>query len=268
MGKLVSSAMVRVGARLRAHREAAGLTQIQLCELLHLSDSWLSQVETGQKRPEGRKLMEIVQALHLSPEALAEIMDLLMRETPEGKPAFDKLIEAEQRATVIRDYELALIPGLLQTPEYARALIGASPRFANLEERIAARMARQEILRRDDPPRLWVLLDEMALRRTMGGDDVHRAQLDVLIQASQRPETTILVIPFATAARAGLAGNFRIMSFSDAGDIAYSEDPVSGRFVEHADTVRRYLLEYDTVRDAALPIGASQEFIRQVREEL
>lgn len=268
MGKSVSSAMVRVGARLRAHREEAGLTQIQLCEILHLSDSWLSQVETGQKRPEGRKLMEIAQALHLSAEALAEIMDLLMREAPEAKPAFDKLTEAEQRATVIRDYELALVPGLLQTEEYARALIGASRRSADVEDRVTARMARQEVLWRDNPPRLWVLLDEMVIRRTIGGSEVHHAQLDALIEAAQRSAVTILVIPFATGARAGLAGNFRIMSFSDARDVAYSEDPVWGRFVEQPDRVRQYVMEYDTIRDAALPVDASLEFIRQVREEL
>lgn len=112
-----------------------------------------------------------------------------------------------------------------------------------------------------------IVLDESALRRGVGGPEVHREQLDALIEAAQRPEVTVRVVPASTQVRSGLSSGFTILSFDAAPEIAYSEDPVIGRVTDDPERVGRYVSKFDAVRAYALPVEASLALIREVREE-
>jgi hypothetical protein len=164
-----------------------------------------------------------------------------------------------------------VVPGLLQTADYARALIAAGRPDAKpevIESLLAARLERQDILSRDDPPTLWLVVDETALLRPVGGRDVHIAQLDVLLEAAGRPGVTIQVVPLVTGAHAGLTCSFTILSFEDEPDIAYTEDLERGYFRERPELVRGWFGAYEALHMVTHTAAASLEVIRQIREKL
>jgi hypothetical protein len=162
------------------------------------------------------------------------------------------------------------VPALLQTPEYAKALIVAGRQSAKPEviERLLGDLReRQERVIRDEPT-LWLIIDESALRRPVGGCEVHMAQLDALIEAAQRPNVGLQVIPLATGAHAGLICSFTILSFDDDPEVAYTEDCERSYFRERPDQVRVWFDTFEALRAVTLPAAASLEVIRDIRDEL
>jgi hypothetical protein len=162
------------------------------------------------------------------------------------------------------------VPGLLQTPDYARAVLATVPNIApgDLDERVTARMARQAILDRDDPPLLWAVLDEAMLHRPIGDDPkVMREQLAHLDEMAGRRNVTIEVIPYGAGGHVGLLGAFMLADFPDAPSVAYLETAASGQIVEDAKTVAAVILRFDTLRSEALPRRASRESILKVANE-
>jgi transcriptional regulator with XRE-family HTH domain len=188
------------------------MTQEQLADLLNYSKAWMSNLETGQAHPHRKTIIEIEKVLKLTPRTLLDIYDLIKYEEQDPGLAFVRYEDAERRARVIRHYSALVVPELPQTPEYARALITAANPTAPpkvIEHSLDIRLTRQEILSGEFPPTLWLVVDESALRRPIGGPAVHHAQLDALIETAQQPHIGLQVIPQPTGAHAGLTGASR-----------------------------------------------------------
>jgi len=175
----------------------------------------------------------------------------------------------ERRAASLRSWEPLLVPGLLQTAGYARALFEAwriSDRDDELEELVCARMERQVILDRPAPPALWVVIDEGVLHRCVGGGKVMREQLDHLASASERSKVTVQVIPAEVGAHVGLLGGFAIASADGAPGTVYLESPDQGQTTELPSVVAKISETFDALRAEALPRGASRNLIMKVAE--
>jgi transcriptional regulator with XRE-family HTH domain len=264
----ISPTLRILGAAIRRHREAAGLTQERLADLLNYSKAWMSNLETGQVHPHRQIIIDIEKALKLPPKTLLDIFELIKYEEPDRKMAFVRYGDAERRARVIRQYSALVVPDLLQTPEYARTLISAARPTAPpkiVEDLLGDRLRRQEILASEAPPTLWLVLDECALLRPVGEPTTHQAQLDALIEAAQQPYIGLQVIPLSTGAHAGLMGSFTILSVGDDPDIVYTEDHEGGCFRERPDIVRVWFGTFDALRAVALPTAASLGLIQNVR---
>lgn len=265
-----SPTLIALGSELRRHRLTAdNMTQAHLARLIDYSEAMISNVETGQKIPRKEFVERCDKVLHTG-GALLVIYNLLKYET-DPVESFSRYADAERQATVIHKYEALSLPGLLQTPGYARAVIAAGRPTANAEiidDLTDARLERQKILNRDEPPVLWLILDETVLHRPIGGHKVHLAQLDRLIELTERPKITVQVIPLATGAHAGLTSSFTILSFKDAPDIAYSEDPAVGNLHERPEPVKVLSHTYEALRISTIPAVASLDMISKIREEI
>jgi hypothetical protein len=184
---------------------------------------------------------------------------------------FEDWVDAESRATVLRGWEPLLVPGLLQTPEYARALFRAwrtDDDQDKLEQLVTARMDRQRIFDRPRPPSFWAVLDEGVLRRRIGGAKVMHDQLVHLADMGERASIKIHVIPAEAGAHMGLLGALAIASFAgDAPGIVYFESPDEGQTTRDPTTVAKVTLTFETLRSEALPRGASRDLILKVAGE-
>lgn len=199
---------------------------------------------------------------------LARLWPLVSRESYPSW--FQPFVELEREATTLREFMPLAVPGLLQTEEYARAVIRSGrPDHSDeqVEELVAGRMERQTILDRADPPMLILLIDESVLTRTVGGPEVMGAQLDALLTAAKRPRVVLQVVPTSAGADAGLAGTFVIASFADGPDIVYFEAVATGQVVDRLEDVTASAVAYDVLRAEALPQAASLDLIRKARGE-
>ncbi|MFJ3437054.1 helix-turn-helix transcriptional regulator [Streptomyces cyaneofuscatus] len=255
------------GTRVRKLREAAGLTQTEVGARTHVVGSRITQIEraTGAK-----PTLELTRALDrelVADDLLIDLWPYVYREAyPDWSQAF---IAYSARAAVIREYSSHAVPGLLQTPEYARALLsmGHSLRDAeHLEERVAARLERQNRLTGPDRPHLWIILDEAVLRRPVGGSAVMRGQLEKLLRLAEEPGITIQALPFDQGAHGALAGSLSLLVMPDGTEIAYTEGAHHGQLTEEPEEVERFVLTYDHLRAMALPPLMSLELIRSVLE--
>jgi transcriptional regulator with XRE-family HTH domain len=230
------------GAMLRRYRVKAGMSLEQLGARVYLSDDMVGKIESGQRVP----TEQFAAACDALPElntggALGELREVLKDYLKQrAYPGwFARWPDKEATATILRWFELVVVPGLLQTEDYARALlanrIGGSADDA--EEIVAARMERQTILARDKPPELWVVIDEAVLHRRVGGACVMREQLDHLARAAQRPSVVLQVIPASVGAHDGLPGaGFIVADFAGAPCAAYQDTAVRGRSSRTATT--------------------------------
>lgn len=197
--------------------------------------------------------------------ALTRLWPLVSRS---GLPRwFQGYAQLEARATEIRTYQVQVVHGLLQTEDYARAVLQPA-RPGNLDRLTAARMERQELLTCARPPRLWMVLDEAALRRTIGSPDAMRGQLLRLLEYRESPAVVIQVLPNSAGTHAGLNGSMNLLSFDDSPTVAYAEGYGGGQTLTDSDEVRRCGMKYDLVRAAALSPDDSAELIAEVVEEL
>ena len=261
------SALALFSAELRRARAAGRLTQEQLADKVGYSPSLVAHVETGSRAPS-------LDFARRCDEALGS-GGLLARLQPLARSAaypawFRDWVEIEREATALRWFEPLLIPGLLQTEEYARAVLAAahpaSPE-AEVERLVSARMDRQAILDAAEPPLLWVILDEGVLTRPVGGPAVMRAQLDRLIEAARRPRIVLQVVPFGTGAHPGLDGRFAIASFGGAPDVVYLDNALAGQVVEGPAELARAAFLYDILKAEALSPGASIQLARKAIEQ-
>jgi hypothetical protein len=167
---------------------------------------------------------------------------------------------------MLRNYQFAVVPGLLQTEDYARALTRAGRPFdtdKQVEEMVTVRMQRQRLLERPDPPILFVLLDEAVLARPIGGHLVMREQLEHLLRATTRPRITVQVIPFEVGAYAGLAGPILVLSFKGAPNIAYMENAEDAQLLTDPSRVDSLSAQFDALHSSALPQAASVALIEK-----
>lgn len=260
------SALAMFSEELRRARARAGLTQDQLAEKVAYSPSLVAHVETGSRAPSADFARRADEALGTG--------GLLSRLQPfvrsEAYPAwFRDWVEIEREATSLRWFEPLLIPGLLQTEDYARAVLeAANPARGEgeIDRLVSARMDRQAILTQDEPPLLWVIIDEGVLARPVGGRRVMREQIDHLLVAARQPKIMLQVVPIGAGAHPGLAGHFVIASFDGSPDVAYLDNALAGQIAERAEHVSRVALLYDILKAEALAPRASIDLMRKAVE--
>jgi transcriptional regulator with XRE-family HTH domain len=257
------------GAELRRARAAAGLSQDQLGQRLGYSGAQVGKVETGERAPSEDFVQGCDRALPGAGGLFARIYQLARR-WDGGHPSwFAEWVEFERRATSLCWWEPLLIPGLLQTADYARAILAAGPRTSEdkLAELVTARLERQTIFERATPPAFWVALDEAVLHRLIGSRQIMHDQLQQLAEVSQNPNITVQIVPAGVGAHAGLLGGFAIASFDDAPSTVYMETPDQGQTTGLPSVVGKLSLTFDTLRADALPRGASRDLIGKLAEE-
>jgi hypothetical protein len=244
-----------LGAHLRRLREAEGVSRETAGWEIRASESKISRMELGRVSFKERDVADLLTLYGVTDEEEREAWLTLARQanTPgwwqrEGDilPSwFQAYLGLEAAAVLIRTYEVQFIPGLLQTPEYAKAVIllghGNAPP-AEVERRVAVRMKRQQVLAREDPPQLWVVVDEGALRRPIGGPEVMRAQLRALVDATKLPHVRLQVIPFNVGGHAAAGGSFSILRFpeQDLPDVIYIEQLTSALYLDKRDDIDLY----------------------------
>jgi transcriptional regulator with XRE-family HTH domain len=257
------------GAMLSYYRSHAGMTPEQLGARVFLSGSQIRKIEAGTRTPSE----DLAKACEGIPElgcngALTELYEILSEKLKRrAYPGwFADWPDKEAQARRLRSFELVVVPGLLQTEADARAIlctrVGATE--DELDEAVDARMARQQVLDRDQPPELWVILDQGVLTRPVGGPEVMRGQLAHLADAARRPHIVVQVIPLAAGGHQGLNGGaFVIAEFDDAATIAYQDTAVSGQIIEDASEADALAHTWDTLRLEALPRAASLSLIEE-----
>ena len=265
---------------LKAHRAQRGWTQADVAAKASYSESLIAQVETCRRAATEDLAKALDRAFETpgwsedSPESLGAPgtfgrLVTKLRNLP-FPPSFRSFAPYEKEATALYIFEHSLIPGIFQTPEYARAVLEAHPNITEEEvsERVALRLARQAILEREDPPApvLWVLLDQNVLLREIGGPKVMHDQLTHLARMARCPNITIQVIP-NVGAHPGLLGAFTVADRDGSFGIVNLEDIADGRVTEDAATVSLVTLRFHSLRSEALPKGASRTMIESVAEE-
>ncbi|WP_234389282.1 helix-turn-helix domain-containing protein [Streptomyces sp. CS149] len=255
------------GSRLRKLRVAAGLTQAEVGALAHVVSSRIAQLERATGAKPTLELTRTLDKELVADDLLIDLWPYVYREAfPDWSQAF---IAYSARAAVIREYASHVVPGLLQTPEYARALLSVGHTLRDsehLEERLAARLDRQVRLTGPDRPELWIILDEAVLRRPVGGAAVMRGQLEKLLRMAEEPNVTIQVLPFDQGAHGSLGGSLTVLVMPDGTEVAYTEGAHYGQLTEEPDEVERFVLTYDQLRAMALPPLMSLAMIRSVLE--
>ena len=251
------------GAELRRLREEAGLNQPQLGKILFCTGSLVGQVETARKVPT-REFSERVDAALLTGGTFTRLVGLVLRS--QLPTWFQAYAEMEARAQYISSFQAQLVDGLLQTAAYARALLGVRS-TRNLDAKVAARMDRQRIIERDEPPLIWVVLSEAVLCQMVGGRQVMREQLAHLLAMQERSWVKIQILPFAAGAHTGMMGSFNLLRFDGDHDLVYTEDFVQGHMTANPAAFREGSLRYDHLRAAALSVEDSAALIARAREE-
>jgi transcriptional regulator with XRE-family HTH domain len=258
------------GAEVRRWRTSAGLSQEQLGQRVGYSGAQVGKVETGERAPSQEFAQHCDQALPGAGGLFLRIYHLARR-WDGGYPSwFVEWVQAEGRAITLHTWEPLLIPGLVQTPEYARALFQAwrsAPTDAELDQLVSARIERQLIFERPNPPSLWAVIDEGVLTRCVGSPQTMRDQLAHLLDVSDRLRITVQVVPAGAGAHTGLLGAFAIAGFGDAPALVYLESPDQGQTTQRSSVVVKVSETFDTLRAEALPRGASRDLIRKVAEE-
>jgi len=265
----------RLAAELRALRASSGLTQDEVAERTGINAATLYRIEHARVRPQTRTLLTLL-ALYAAAEPHQEELVGLLREArqrgwlhayeSELPEQYTTYVGFEGEARSVWNYESLYVPGLLQTEDYARAVIrGGLPTASRdeVERRVEVRMARQEVLSGDNPLELWAIVDEAALRRQVGGSDVMRAQLGHIADSSELPNVTFQVIPFEAGAHAGMPGSFVLMQFAEVAipDVIYIDSMAGDLFLEEDSDVRRYRLVFEHLRAVAVSPDASRSLI-------
>nr|WP_260407676.1 helix-turn-helix transcriptional regulator [Planomonospora venezuelensis] len=252
---------------MRRYRQEAGLTQSKLASRAGFALGTISMAETGRRPPTEDFARRCDEALGVD-GALIRIKEMIDNVSARLPAWFRPWAEIEQTAEVLRTWEPLIVPGLLQTEEYARALFSGEPRVSagGVERDVAARMERQRILEREDPPMLWVVLDEGVLGRCIGGDAVMAAQLGRLLEAAELPHVTVQVLPFEAGSTVGLLGGFVIAQVRGLANTAYMESAGQGQVTDRPDDVADITTKYEAIRAEALPQRASLKLVREMRD--
>lgn len=275
--RTVSPTMRRrqLGRELRDAREAKGISREAVFKATGMSPSTVSRYEggtTGLRVLELRALMDLFQIN--DPEERDRLEALRAEGRKRGwwsqyrsalKPTYQTFIGMEDSAIGRRDFASIVVPGLLQTEEYARAVLAtALPELttAVIEDRVEVRMQRQALITREDEPlKLHVLLDEAAVQRRVGGEEVWADQLRHLLDMTSRRNLTIQVVPFSAGAFAESLGAFTLLDFEEGDPIAFAEMPTGDLYAEGDDALK-YVMHFDALRTAALPPSLSVRLIR------
>ncbi|GIH80285.1 helix-turn-helix domain-containing protein [Planobispora longispora] len=280
-----SSTVLRIviGTQLRRLREERHITLDEAGRAIRASHSKVSRMEHGRVSFRARDVADLLTLYGVEgEEERAALLSLVERANQPGwwhnysdilPTWFETYVGLEQSASMIRNYEVQFVPGLLQTEDYARAVILLGFPDASEEElrrRVRLRMARQRLLYTTSPPRLWVVLDEAVLRRPLGGPEVMRGQIDHLLQVLDLPNVTIQIAPFSMGGHSAAGGPFSILRFSqpDLPDVVYMEQLTSAVYLEKRSEVDRYVEVMERLCIDAEPGAKTRELLTRFREEL
>ena len=267
-----------LGMRLREFRTAKGLTVEDVANELLCSPTKVSRAETGARRATLRDVRDLCQIYELDSETSAELMELAREARQPGWwTKYDDLkiapyIGMEQAATAITAFGMYYVPALLQTEDYARAIIkGIAPKIeeAIQGQRVEARMMRQKLLFQPKPPKYRALVDEAVLHRQVGGCAVIKAQLDKILSLIREERAAVQVIPYEVGAYGATDSNFTYMEFAGTKlpDLVFVEGLVSQLYLERPDELARYREALDYLRDEALNPRDSAKKIERMRDE-
>ena len=254
--------------QLRAQREQMGLLQREFAEKAHVSVSSVKQYEAGKKKPE-RKFATWCDAFYGCPGTFGRLYDGMIAESYPSW--FGPRVLFEDKAARIHEWEMRGIPGLLQTRSYASAVIRACRPYDSgeeLERDATARVERQNILMRDDPPKLWVVLSEGVLRQAVGGVRVMREQLDHLLSLAEAQGIVLQVLPFAVTDAPGVDGPAALFEFDDSPTVAYLEGWGSGRVLKDPKEVAAIATALSMIKGCALSPIDSAQLMTTIRSEL
>lgn len=253
-------------------RAKIGMTQEQLARLAGYAASTVASIESQHLLPSEDFAKHIDKAFDTDGhfERLQQLV-----EATSVLPWFRDLVETERKAVSIQTYESYVVPGLLQTEDYARYAVSATrPRLSDdeIQRAVALRMTRQEILNQESPPRLWAIIDESVLRREVGGKNVMRSQCDHLLTIGQHPHIAIQIVADTKGATCAHGRDFMILTFNSIGKkprppMAYLEDMRTARYVREQDEVGIYSTTFDYLRSNAMDDQQSAELIRGYRDE-
>jgi transcriptional regulator with XRE-family HTH domain len=272
----------RLAAELQRRREATGMSREDVARQLEWSTSTLFRIETGRNRPQPGNVRMLLELYGVTGPERDGLIQLTREARQPGwwhsfrdvlPNPYEVYIGLEAGAASIRNFEPIVVPGLLQTADYARETFRNGPIELDPEEverLLEVRLARQQILTRDDRPRLWAVIDEAVIHRTVGGSEVMRGQLRHLADAAQQGKTTVQVVPYHAGAHAGTTGPFVILDYTEATDPAmvYVETLAGDIYLEERSDVDRYTLAFDRLVAAALHPDDSVQLIEQMASSL
>ncbi|MEU9319085.1 helix-turn-helix transcriptional regulator [Streptomyces sp. NPDC048295] len=266
-----SSPEAAFGARIRSLREEHGWKQEELAERLGYSGTHVSAVETGRKMPTLRFSRNADQVFGTG--ETADTFERQYREIRHGSllEGFPQYVGYEGRAVEIRLYEVGIVPGLLQTPEYARALAEGDVWRGSITseqagDRVSFLAERQAVLVRPRPPTMLVVMDESCIRRRVGGDEVVAAQLDRLLEFAELPNTVLQIAPFDMAERRPFNLPMNLLTLSDLSAVAYAESQMRGHLERDTTLVLPLLASYHQLQAEALSQAASVAMINEARK--
>ncbi|MGW3045327.1 DUF5753 domain-containing protein [Kitasatospora sp. NPDC001159] len=239
----------------------------RLSEIVNYSKTHLHGVEKATRLPLP-PLSSKVDAAFGTDGLFEGLWEIIRRE--QFPDRYRRYMDLEAQASLIQVYCAQVVLGLVQTEDYARAVLRAGrPRDTeqHIEDKLAARIERQEILTRPAPPHLWLILDEAVLRRPVGGPEVMSAQLSHVLTATRRPDVVIQVLPFASGEHPALGGSLTILTLPNGTESAYMEGSHTGSLEEDPETVRGFRLSYDLIKASALPPDESAALIKTAMED-
>ncbi|MFD5478311.1 helix-turn-helix domain-containing protein [Streptomyces hawaiiensis] len=269
----------KLGAELRALRTSAGLTSGEAARLVGWHQSKVSRIETGTSGVKPADVRLLLDAYGVADSQLRELLMMLAgSDDSDGRhhwwhayrgvlpPTYRDFISLESQAGAMRTLETTVVPGLLQTPEYARAVTKAAVEGLaedRLDTLVEVRLARQDVLRADPPLRLSAVLDEAVLRREVGGPGVMARQLERLVEAARLPQVRLQVLPFAAGAHIGVTGPFVIFSFSSTSDldVVVLDHLTSSLYLERKEDLQAYTEAFNALQIHALSPEDSLDYI-------
>jgi len=265
-----------LGNALLKIRRETGLTLEEVGDRMRWPQSKISRIENGMVRAHWGDIADLLDLYEFhDPDQRKSLIALAKSARERGwwhaygatlSHPFADLVTLEATSREICTFQNQVVPGLLQTKEYALAVVGASKVWEHQDEVdkfVQVRTARHAILTRDEPVTLWAILGEAVLRQQVGGPEVMRAQLQHLIEMASLPHVTIQVLPFDAGATTGMYGPFTSLRFPSPGvaEVVYLENLTGGLYLEHADAVRKYALAFNHLRASALPTKESMDLI-------
>ncbi|GII31063.1 helix-turn-helix domain-containing protein [Planotetraspora mira] len=278
VGRTPTVRLRRLAGELTRLRGESRLSREDVASRLGVASSTVYRIETGHTRPQGRTIRDLLDLYQVSGTERQALLELAREAGRRGWwHAFGDVLPGpyvglEAEAASVRNYEPLLIPGLLETESYARAVVGAAlvKDPAEIERRITVRMERQRRLTVPDGLDLWVVLDEAALRRPVGGPPVMAEQLRRLSEIAVQPNVTLQVLPFEAGAYLGMGSSLAILAFPDPedSDVVFLENMGGELYLESQEEVRRYVQVFDHLRAAALGPEKSLEKIDSVEKEM
>lgn len=274
---------MQLGARLRRLREANGVSREDAGWAIRASESKISRMELGRVGFKERDVDDLLTLYGVVDLAERTALATLARETNQPgwwHPYADLLptwfqyyLDLESAASLIRTYEIQFVPGLLQTEEYARAVVGIGfngSGAAEVQRRVDLRMARKRVLDRPDAPRIWAVVDEAVLCRPIGGTRVLRGQIEALAQISELPGVRLQVVPFRSGGHAAAGGAFSILRFpeQELADVVYLEHLTSALYLDKREDVDRYAAAVGRLFIEAEPPDASRDLLHRALRDL